>query len=310
MGVRDYDYQPPKRTLFGDDNNSLFNLIAINAVMFVLLNFVLVIYYLTGGKTPEFINGFFKWVTVPADLLQLLYQPWAIVTHMFSEISVWGLIGNMFWLWAFGYIFQDLTGNSKLIPVYIYGALAGMLLYLLSFNIIPRLQPLIAVDTFYGAGAGVMAVAVATTVLTPDYRIFRQLNGGIPLWVITMVYVLVDFAGLSSNAFPHHFAHLGGAVMGFIFISRLKRGHDLAEWMNNVWEWAINLFNPSKPAKKQKPVKQQVFYNTGGRQPYKKTTNVTEQRVNEILDKISQKGYHMLTEEEKEILRKASEETE
>ena len=50
-----------------------------------------------------------------------------------------------------------------------------------------------------------------------------------------------------------------------------------------------------------------MFYNTGTRNPYHKTSNVTEQRVDEILDKISQKGYNALTKEEKDILKRASE---
>jgi membrane associated rhomboid family serine protease len=306
MSVREQENR--RKTLFGQDNNSLFNLIAVNVIAFVILYFVLIIYYLSGSSEAVFQSGVFKYVTVPASFTELLYRPWVIITHMFAHISIWPLIGNMFWLWAFGFILQDLTGNSKLIPIYIYGALAGVVFYLLSFNIIPRLQTLISSNIYYGAGAGVMAVAVATTMLAPDYRIFRMLNGGIPLWVITMVYVLLDFAGLSSNAFPHHLAHLAGAGMGILFINRLRKEQDWGEWMNNAWDGFINLFNPGKPGKKQKPVKQQLFYNSKGKQPYKKTANITEQKIDELLDKISQKGYHSLSGEEKEILRRASEE--
>ncbi|HET9057461.1 MAG TPA: rhomboid family intramembrane serine protease [Chitinophagaceae bacterium] len=306
MGVREQDNR--RKTLFGQDNNSLFNLIAINIIAFVLLYFVLIIYYLSGSSRSDFFANVFSWVSMPASLNELLYKPWTIITHMIAHISIWQLIGNMLWLWAFGFILQDLTGNSKLIPIYIYGALAGALFYLLSFNLIPRLQPLITTDTYFGAGAGVTAIVVATTLLAPGYRIFQMLNGGIPLWVITIIYVLIDFAGLSSNAFPHHVAHLAGAGMGAFFINRLHKGQDWSEWMNNAWESFINLFNPDKPAKKQKPVKQQLFYNNKGRNPFKKTTNITEQKINEILDKISQKGYDSLSKEEKEILRRAGEE--
>ena len=42
--------------------------------------------------------------------------------------------------------------------------------------------------------------------------------------------------------------------------------------------------------------------------PYKKTPNVTPERIDEILDKINQKGFDFLTEEEKDLLRRASEE--
>lgn len=305
MDVREQDSR--RKISFGEDNNSLFNLIAVMVVSFVLIYFVLIIYYLSGSSKEQYLKEVFAWLTVPAGFKDFISRPWTLFTHMLVHVDVWQLIGNMFWLWAFGFIFQDLTGNSKLIPVFLYGCFAGVIFYLLAFNLIPRLQPLAAGDVYYGAGAGVMAVAAATTLLAPDYRIFRQLNGGIPLWVITLVYVLIDFAGLSSNAFPHHLAHLAGAGMGLLFINRLKRGHDWSEWINNFWDWMINLFNPDKPAKQEKPVKQRLFYNAGSKAPYKKSTNVTEQKVDEILDKISQKGYHMLTEEEKEILRRASE---
>ena len=306
MGVREQENR--SKTLFGQDNNALFNLIAINVIAFVILYFVLIIYYLSGSSETAFTDNVLKWFTVPAKLGDLLYRPWVIFLHMFVHINVWPVIGNMFWLWAFGFILQDLTGNSKLIPIFIYGALAGVIFYLASFNLIPRLQPHIAGDVYFGSSAGVMAVAVATTMLAPDYRIFRMLNGGIPLWVITLIYVLVDFAGLGGDAFPHHLAHLGGAAMGFLFINRLRVDKDWSDWMNNAWEGFMNLFNPDKPSKKQKPVKQQLFYNTKGKQPYKKTINITGQKVDEILDKISQKGYHTLSQDEKDILRRASEE--
>jgi hypothetical protein len=54
-------------------------------------------------------------------------------------------------------------------------------------------------------------------------------------------------------------------------------------------------------------VKEQLFYKSETR-PYKKTPNVTQQRIDDILDKINQKGYHYLTEEEKELLKRASKE--
>jgi hypothetical protein len=43
-------------------------------------------------------------------------------------------------------------------------------------------------------------------------------------------------------------------------------------------------------------------------QPFKKANIITQQRIDEILDKISQKGYHSLTEDEKEMLKRASQE--
>jgi hypothetical protein len=152
-----------------------------------------------------------------------------------------------------------------------------------------------------------MAVAVATTTLAPDFRFFRNLNGGIPIWVLTMIYILVDFAGIATVSAAYSLSHLAGAAAGFLFIFLLRKDIDGSLWMNGFYDWFINLFNPNK---KREPVniKERVFYNTEGKKPYKKTPNITPQRVDEILDKINQKGYHLLTEEEKNILKRAAEE--
>ena len=76
--------------------------------------------------------------------------------------------------------------------------------------------------------------------------------------------------------------------------------------MNNFYHWFMNLFNPNKRGHTTH-LKDKVFYKTGHRKPFTKTPHITQQRVDDILDKINQKGYHFLTDEEKEVLRKAAE---
>ena len=53
--------------------------------------------------------------------------------------------------------------------------------------------------------------------------------------------------------------------------------------------------------------KEKVFYHTGGQKPFVKRPVITQQRIDEILDKINQKGFNHLSDEEKSILEKASE---
>jgi hypothetical protein len=50
------------------------------------------------------------------------------------------------------------------------------------------------------------------------------------------------------------------------------------------------------------------FYEQGNKKPFTKTTNLTQQRIDTILDKINQQGYEKLTDEEKKILNRASKE--
>lgn len=291
----------------GQSGNALITLIAIQLIVFVGLTFIKVIYYFTYGKTGnlEYENDILNWIILPANLNTFITRPWTLLTHMFVHDRVWHIIANMLWLWGFGYIFQDLAGNRKLIPLFIYGALAGALAYMLAFNVIPALRENID-NPALGASAGVMAIAIATTVMAPGYRIFPFINGGIPLWVLTMIFVIIDLATIPYSNPGGHIGHLAGAGMGFLFMTLMLRGYDMGAWMNNVFDWFNDLFNPDKP-KKGKKIKTQLFYKSSSK-PYKKTSNITQQKIDDLLDKINQKGYNSLTEDEKEILRRASKE--
>jgi membrane associated rhomboid family serine protease len=291
----------------GQSGNALITLIAIQLIVFVALAFIKVIYYFTYGKTGniEYQNDILNWIILPANINTFITRPWTLLTHMFVHDRVWHIIANMLWLWGFGYIFQDLAGNRKLIPLFIYGALAGAFAYMLAFNVIPALRE--NIDSYaLGASAGVMAIAIATTVMAPGYRIFPFINGGIPLWVLTMIFVIIDLATIPYSNPGGHIGHLAGAGMGFLFMTLMLRGYDLGAWMNNVYDWFNDLFNPDKP-KKGKKIKTQLFYKSSSK-PYKKTSNITQQKIDDLLDKINQKGYNSLTEDEKEILRRASKE--
>lgn len=306
--MRYYQQKRGQRLAIGQDGNALTLLIAINLIVFVLLASIKVLYFFSNGQggVGVFQQEIMPWVALPAQLDKLLVKPWTLLTHMFVHEGVWHIIGNMLWLWAFGYILQDLAGNRKLAPIFFYGGLAGAVAFLLAYNIIPPLKENLVGAKAIGASAGVMAVAIATTTLSPNFRIFPMLNGGIPLWVITMIFVIIDLATIPYNNPGGHIAHLAGAGMGFLFVVMLRRGRDWSGWMNNFFDWATNLFNPDRPKKGQSP-KTTLYYKSSVK-PFKKTTHITQQRIDEILEKIHQKGFNSLSEDEKEVLKRASKE--
>ena len=281
-----------KRMMFGEDGDAVMRLIAINVIIFVILKFIEIVFQLTpSADVSLFKSNVLDWVSLPANLDTFITRPWVLLSHMIAQYSLWQLLGNMLFLWAFGFLLQDLVGNKHIVPLYIYGGLAGAVLFIASANLLPRFAAEINSFNYLGASACVMGIAIAATVTAPDYRVFPMINGGIPLWIITLIYVIIDFAGLASSAFPHHLAHLGGAAMGYVYIKQIQYGKDPGEWMHRLYNWCIQLFDPKeKPVKKT--IKKEVFYNTKGQEPFSKKPNVTQQRVDDILDKISQKGYH------------------
>jgi membrane associated rhomboid family serine protease len=294
-----------KKITLGDDNNALMALVAINVMIFISLGLVQVIYYMTQSTNSAFQFEILRWFILPAKLNTLAIMPWTIFSYMFVHTGFIFTLVNMLWLWAFGSILQSISGNKKIIPIYLYGGLMGAVVFIAASYAIPQLKNEIEYSPMLGGNASIMAIAVATTALAPNFRLFRMLNGGIPLWILTLLYVVIDFAGSGGTA--HHLSHLGGGLTGYLFIVSMKKGYDWGGWMNHLYAWFINLFNPDKNSAPKQTVKDKIFYNTGGRKPYFKKPVVTQQRIDQILDKINQKGFEHLTEEEKNILKKARE---
>lgn len=290
------------RLTLGEDNNALTLLIVINVVVFIILNFIKIVYFLTDIPDQFFVTQILDWFRLSGQTDVVLYRPWTLITSFITHLSVWHLISSLLWLWCFGYILQDLAGNKHIIPIYIYGGLLGSLTFLISVNTIGAIQAQATLTM--GAGAAVMAIAVAATALAPNYRIFPLIHGGIPIWVLTLLFVMIDYATIASVNGATALAHLAGAAIGYIYIWQLKNGKDRGLWMNQFAHWLTHLFNPDK-ALQQTSKKSRLFYNAT-KEPFVKNPKHTQQRIDELLDKINQHGYHMLTNEEKAFLKAAS----
>lgn len=293
----------------GHSGNTLITLIAICLIIFVGLAFMKAVWFFRYPKEEAlgfFNKDFLSLFVMPADLNNMISRPWTIITHMFTHDNFWKVFTNMLWLWCFGYIMQSTTGTKKIIPIFVYGALGGAIAFLLAYNFLPSLQAQMPFANAMGASSGVMAIAIVATLLSPNFRIFPMIGGGIPLWGITIFYIISDLASISFSDTGYLLADIAGAVSGLFFVFLLRRGYDGSKWMNNFFEWVNTLFNPGKP-KKGTNIKEELFYKSSS-SPYTKTPNLTQQRIDEILDKINQDGYNTLTDEEKVLLKRAGKE--
>src|SRR6202008_4307038 len=117
--------QYKQKIALGQSGNALMMLIAICLIMFVGMAFMKAIWYFRYNDNKEIALSLFNknvlgWFTMPADLNNLGSRPWTVISYMFVHDNIWRVLANMLWLWAFGYIMQDMTGNRKIIPVFIY----------------------------------------------------------------------------------------------------------------------------------------------------------------------------------------------
>ena len=124
---------------------------------------------------------------------------------------------------------------------------------------------------------------------------------------------LVGVAGRDNTG--GHFAHPGGALLGFLFVRQLREGRDLSVGVNRLLEQLQNIFQRRpKPQEKARPRPKVVYKNTAatsGKQskghaaPFEDENSYQEQ-LDAILDKIKQSGYDSLSAHEKDFLFNAS----
>ena len=312
MGVREY-YYTRKRSALINDSNAIFLLIAVNLALFIILGFIKVVFTIS-NESNEVIQIAYQqkildWFILPSSFAKFITRPWTIVTFMFTHDGFFNLLGNMLWLWGFGYILQDLAGNKRIIPIYLYGGLTGGIVFLLSAGLLPHFhQPVQNIPGLLGATPSVITIVLATTVMAPDYRIFPFISRGIPLWALTVFFVIISYISIQGNSSSYLIAYLASGLMGMQIIWQLKNGNDWCEWMNNLVNWFNDLFHPERDHWKKLKEKRVRQYNKPDRQPYKKTQQFSQRRLDEILDKINKEGYHKLNEEEKDFLNKVSKE--
>jgi Rhomboid family len=210
----------------------------------------------------------------------------------------------MLMLYWYGAIIQEFLGSRRLINIYILGALFGGLLALLAFNLVPFYKPHADV-VIIGASGSVMAIMFAAATLVPDYTFFLFLIGPVRIKYIAFFFFLISLAGTIGTNAGGEIVHLGGALLGYLYIKQLQAGRDWGSPIDSTVDFFQNLFKRTeKPTIKVTHRQKETAYtnspaSVGGGYP-------DDDEVDEILDKISRSGYESLTKEEKQKLFKAS----
>jgi len=170
------------------------------------------------------------------------FRPYQIFTHMFthSPTTLFHIIFNMFTLWMFGRILENVWGHKRFLTFYLVCGIGAAIAHMTVeyFQYKPILEAIkyyeavgdtAAADTYrnapayaVGASGAVMGVMVAFAYLFPNTPLFIMFLP-IPVkakWAIIGLVAVDLFGGIHPGAGDNiaHFAHLGGAVTGFIIV--------------------------------------------------------------------------------------------
>ena len=273
-------------------------LIAINVLVFIanaLIPFLL-------GLPKNSIN---RWFELPKEFFEFLSQPWSLVTYSFFHGGLWHLLMNMLILYFTARILLNLFGPKTFINVYFLGVIAGGLLFLLSYNLLPGLVKM-NTSGIIGASAGVMAVLIFVCAYIPNQEV-RLIFFNIKLWYLGAFLVLLDLIQIPSGNAGGHIAHLGGALLGYVYARQLTNGNDIGGGFSKFLDGLANMF---KGKEKKSPLK--TVHRRQKTSSAKKSVNYEKEshqrKIDAILDKISKSGYESLSKAEKDFLFKAGKE--
>lgn len=287
------------KNAFQRTNNAHAQLIIINVAVFLVL-VVLYVFSTIGGFESAF-NVVHHQFLIPPKFADFILRPWTIVTYAFAHslTDLFHILFNMLSLYWFGKLIMEYLGSDKLIALYILGALAAGITYLLLFNTVPYFVERSGFDGMVGASGAVFAVMVAAATLLPNYTFYLLFFGPVKIKYIALFFIVGSFVGTVGSNAGGNVAHLGGTLMGFVYVKQLQAGINWGGWITAILDWCRGLFKPSPKVKvsyrKSEPKKNATKFN-----------KATQEEIDVILDKISDRGYESLSKEEKEKLFNAS----
>ncbi len=248
-------------------------------------------------------------------LLASHFRFYQFFTYMFVHANLWHIFFNMFALWMFGRIIEQVFGVRRFIIFYLVcGVGAGLMQELVQYveysasglSNYPLYQVSVMLNawTTVGASGAIYGILLAFGMTFPNERLFI-----IPIpFPIKAKYFVVGYAliellsaiGRSADGVAH-VAHLGGMLFALLLILYWRRqgngggGGMFSSFRHKFSQW-------SKPKMK--------VTRGGGKfsdeMDYNARRKAQDEEIDRILAKVKKHGYGSLTEEEKRKLFNAS----
>ncbi len=303
------------------------NLLIINILVFIAT-------YVVRGMNIDLNDIFGLHFFLASD-----FRIWQFFTYMFMHGGFTHILMNMFMLWMFGMVVENVWGPRKFLFYYIVcGVGAGLCqelaqygTYLVeglaNFESVKIGTTVLPMDVYLnmmntvGASGAIYGVLLAFGMLFPEERMFI-IPIPVPIkakWIIMGSIVVELFSAIgTSNDGVAHLAHLGGMLFGFILIRYWKkhpysgygdfgmnRGHQFFDRMKNSWEQrggrdTRNTMNGNSGSWTN--TSQSSDANNRSDWDYNAHKKQQQEEVDRILDKIRKSGYDSLTKDEKQKL--------
>ena len=164
-----------------------------------------------------------KWFAL--NPISFIWKPWQLVTYMFMHGGFGHLVFNMYTLFIFGSVLENVWGTKKFLTFYFVTGIGAALV-----NIgVQYLTGSFALTV--GASGAIYGILMGYAMLYPDSRLtllFPPVSMKAK-WFVLIFAGIELLLGISNNPADNvaHFAHLGGLIFAFLLIMFWKKKHRL-----------------------------------------------------------------------------------
>lgn len=174
-----------------------------------------------------------------------LFKPMQIVTHMFMHADPFHIFFNMFALLSFGSLLERMWGPKRFLLFYLITGLGAVVLHQTAMmyevysatgsirvydnGVVPNIQRVIDIYTTptVGASGAIYGIIIAFGMLFPNTELMLMFFP-VPIkakYLIPFMILMELFLGVNNFEWDNiaHFAHLGGALFGFILVRIWKK---------------------------------------------------------------------------------------
>ncbi|MFC0605463.1 rhomboid family intramembrane serine protease [Winogradskyella pulchriflava] len=272
--------------------NAFEKIIVVNIIVFIIGQLIKVF-----GRTANSLS----YLRLPSDFLDFIWQPWSIITYGFAHYGFFHILFNLLVLYFISQMLMNLFRPKMALNIYLLGIIVGGLAFLLVYNVLPS-RLLVNTSGVVGASAGIRALLIFLGVYMSQTEV-RLIFFNVKLKYIAIALVIMDVIGLFGWNQGGNVAHLGGALLGYLYATKLQQGKDIGTGFEKNMDAVVSWFLPKSTLKTVHRNKKKTIY--AGKTKEEFQTFNKQKRIDLILDKISKSGYESLTAEEKEFLFKA-----
>lgn len=309
------------RSTYSSGGFSLFppvikTLLITNVAVFVLQYVFLGFLTIGGVSVQRFVMAYFALQPLETGM----FYPWQLISYQFMHGGLWHLFFNMLALWMFGSELESIWGSRRFLTFYLLAGIGAGLAQ-------------IAVSSFFpgyggptvGASGAIQGVMIAFGFMFPDRPILMfPIFFPVPAKILVLFWIGMDVvSGLlgSGHDSVAHFAHLGGALTGYML---LRYGDQMGIF--GFFDKIRDVLSGNRGGGRKVFGTKRKIYDIREAESYRvsekpeigvsswfraKTSSdgnrtITQEDIDAILDKIAKTGYASLSEEEKRILMEAS----